>query len=85
MLSHYDSLYSIYKKDRMILHGKRFVFYSWCITLTRLFENVIYRPKSIFLYDITVLSRPNITFYPLAFLHQTLNDSADEYHKAIFG
>ena len=38
-----------------------------------LFENVIYRLKSVFFfYDTTEVSRPNHTFCPLAFLHQIL-------------
>ena len=50
MLSHYDSLqtYSIYENDRMILHEKDLSFIAGGIKFSRLFENVIYRPKSIF-------------------------------------
>ena len=38
---------------------------------------------SLYFYNTTVLSTPNFTFYPLAFLHQILNHGADEYHSAI--
>ena len=55
MLSHYDSLqtYSIYENDRMISHERGLYVIAGGITFTQLFENVIYRPKSIFFYDTT--------------------------------
>ena len=55
------------------------------ITFQWLFENVIYCIKSVLFYDTTVLSRPKLTFCPLAFLHQILNHSADVYDRDIFG
>ena len=69
MLPHNDSLqtYSIYENDSIISHERGLYFIAGGITLKRLFENGIYRPKTVFLYDTTVLSRPKITFYPLAF------------------
>ena len=87
MLSHYNSLQtnSIYENHRMISTERGLYFIAGGITFKRLFENVVYRPKSIFFYDTTVLSKPKFTFYPLAILHQILNHSADVYHRAIFG
>ena len=69
----------------MISHERGSYFIAGCITFQRLFENVIYRHKSILFYDTTVLSRPKLTFYPLAIFHQILKHSADLYHRATFG
>ena len=69
----------------MISHERGLYFIVVGKTFKRLFENVIYRIKSVFFYDTTVLSKPKPTFCPLAFLHQILNHSADVYHRAIFG
>ena len=69
----------------MISHERDLYFIAGGITFKRLFENVIYHLKSVFFYDTTVLSRPELTFCCLAFLHQILNCSADVYHRAIFG
>ena len=60
----------------MISHERGLYVIAGGITFTRLFENVIYRPKSIF--STIPQSRPKLTFYLFAILHQILNNSVDE-------
>ena len=68
---------------KIIGYERGLYFIAGDITFYSLFENVIYRPKSIFVCDTTVLSRPLLIFHPLVFLHQTLNHNPDVYHSAI--
>ena len=60
----------------MISHERGLYVIADGLTFTQLFENVIYRPKSIF-FTIPQ-SRPKLTFYPLAILHHILYNSVDE-------
>ena len=65
----------------MILHERGLYFKAGGITFKQLFEHVMCNYK--FFNGTTALSRPKLTFYFLAFLHQILNHSADVYLRAI--